>query len=864
MIGETFSHYRVIQKLGGGGMGVVYEAEDLRLHRRVALKFLPDEVTGNAAALERFRREAEAASALNHPHICTIYDIGEHAGRPFIVMEKLEGQTLSAMIGREPLPVEDVLKIGIQIADALAAAHAAGIVHRDVKPGNIFVTSRGDAKLLDFGLARIESAEPAVDSDTVTRADLTKTGTTVGTLSYMSPEQLRGDHLDGRSDVFSLGAVLYEMSTGSPAFRGATPAAITDAILHTPAQPPSNRNPAVSPELDRAILGALEKDCELREQSAAGVRAELQRLRRDSSSGTVVAPPSRRLPFARAIVVLVVIAAAALFVVMRSRPATSSHGRDKRIAVLPFENVGAPEDNYFADGMTDEVRSRLARLDGLEVIARGSSDQYKGTHKTLAAIASELGVPYLLTGRIRWQRSGQTSRIRLSPELVEVSTSSAPVTRWEDEYDADLANVFDVQARIAGQVAQALQLKLAPEQQQAIEQRPTSNLAAYDAYLKGVEEFSRGFTAPSMRGAQPHFERAVALDPNFALAWASLSLTKGLLYNAAPKPELAEGARIAADRAMTLAPRLPKAYMARGFYERVMNKPADALDVFRRGLQIAPDDVDLLRNVAYAQEELGQLDAATVSLQRAASLDPRSWANQLGLTQLFLFLRRPREAREAADRGLAIMPNLTLFADKALSYVEEGDVGGVQAMFATPPEGIAIQHALADFSMSLNAWTLSKEQRQMFSDVPAGVFDDDAWWACAHADAAWTDGNIAEATRYAARAVQRLDALVAATPSEPAFHGGRAYMLAMLGRKQEAEAGAAKALSLPQNADRHGSIVHWQSRTFALTGDQPRAIALLNEALHAHTFDTPASLRNDPHFASLRGNADFEKLIAKR
>ena len=438
MIGETVSHYRVLSKLGGGGMGVVYEAEDLNLGRKVALKFLP-EALASADVLERFRREARAASALNHPHICVVYDLGEYAGKPFIAMERMQGQTLKHLVSGRPLAVERVLELGSQLADALEAAHAAGILHRDVKPANVFVTERGEAKLLDFGLAKV-SGEVAEGSALETAQQLTRAGATLGTVAYMSPEQARGEALDARSDLFSLGVVLYEMATGRLPFEGKSTAEIFKGTLVDTPPSPTSLNPAVPQELERIVLKALEKDRALRYQHAAELRADLKRLLRDTASGRValagsgrVSPalPRRGLVVAGAVVAALALALGGVWLARRgSHPAapSSTASGPKRMAVLPFENLGAAEDGYFADGMTDEVRSKLAGLSGLAVIASASASQYKATTKPPEQIAKELGVGYLLVAKVRWQKSGAGE-----PDPLDVRAGGAGRRRRADD-----------------------------------------------------------------------------------------------------------------------------------------------------------------------------------------------------------------------------------------------------------------------------------------------------------------------------------------------------------------------------------------------------------------------------------------------
>ncbi len=893
--------YELARELGRGGMATVFLAQDLKHDRPVALKVLLPELAATLGP-DRFQREIRFAARLQHPHILTVLDSGETAGQLWFTMPYVEGESLRARLRREgQLALKDALRIAREAAQALHYAHSRQIVHRDIKPENILLTADGSTLVADFGIARGLGGEgPGGEA-------LTQTGMSVGTPQYMSPEQANGARgIDARSDVYSLGCVLYELLAGEPPYTGPTAQVILMRRFTDPVPSVRKIRANVPEAVDQAIQRALAQVPGDRFPTAAAFAEALEPVTTPTATTTLLTPtsaasaagpsasapaspappplppapasprPGRRLPVGALLLALgFALGLGVLFAWRRSHSAAETEAGSagaKRVAVLPFENLGRPEDDYFADGITDEIRGKLAALPGLQVTASNSSGQYKKTSKPPQQIGQELGVQYLLVGKVRWEKgAGGTSRVRVSPELVQVATGS---TKWQQPFDAALIDVFQVQADIAGRVAQALDIALEAGERERLAEKPTANLAAYDLYLQGNEAAS-GFdqVAPvELRRAIGSYERAIALDSTFALAWAQLSRARSLLYFiGVPTASDAEGARMAAERALALSPGRAEGHLALAdYYNFVRQDWVPALQEYAAGRKRAPNDADLLKGEALVARSQGRWEESGTALRQAQALDPRSIATARRLATSLVWLRRYPEALDAAERALTLdRPAPDLHETKAMVYLGQGDLPGARAVVAAAEREVEPTALFAWMAQYWDLyWVLDERQQELLLRIPLSAFDNDRGaWGIVRAQTYYLQGDEARARVYADSARLAFEEQLKQAPEDSQRHLLLGLALVYLGRKAEAVREGERGLALlPVSKDAYSGAYgqHQLARIYLLAGKPDKALDQLEPLLKIPYYLSPGWLRIDPTFAPLKGNPRFEKLVAGR
>lgn len=704
MIGQTISHYKILEKLGEGGMGVVYKAQDLKLDRPVALKLLPSNLLSSEEEVVRFQQEARAISTLNHPNVATIYDVDEAIGpttagrQKFLVLEYLPGGTLKSRIkklqseGKE-LPLAQIVDYGLQFAEGLSHAHRHSIVHRDVKTDNVMLTEEGKVKITDFGLAKLRGS-----------AQLTKTGSTVGTAAYMSPEQIRGEDQDHRSDLFSFGIVLYEMATGHLPFRGEHEAALSYSIVNENPLPIKSLRPTLPTSLENVIYRCLEKDRDKRFQNAGDIAIELRKIQQEISG--YVSAPSRRskLPWIVA-AVFVVLALAALYVFMPSKPP----GVDwKSIAVLPFKNLSEDKANeYFSDGITEDITTQISKISDLRVISRTSAMRYKNTDKSLREIAKELNVATILEGSVR--RAG--NQVRIVAQLIDASNDEH---LWAETYDKELTQIFAIQSDVAQQIATALKARLSPAEKERIEKKPTEKLTAYDYYLKGRDYYYR-YRQQDNENSIELFKRALELDPSYALAYAGL----GRSYTARARrydfPQAwADSGIVVCKKAISIDPNLPEAYTSLSMSYNQRGWHQKALEASRKAVELNPNYAHGLQLNGYWNMYVGNLDEALRWLNKTLAVDPSDPFNYYGIGAVYLRLDDLPRAEQWFRKGIELQPDFVYtYVALSLLYLEQGKhneaIKECEKILSISPEDVVGLNALGDAELFSGNYVRAKE-----------------------------------------------------------------------------------------------------------------------------------------------------------
>src|SRR6478609_2642491 len=887
MVRESISHYRVESLIGVGGMGEVYLARDERLGREVALKFLPEQLTADKMQLSRFKSEARVASALNHPNILTVHEIGVEGNRHFIATEFIKGVTLRASLAHRRMNVHDALEIAVQVASALSAAHEAGVVHRDIKPENIMLRPDGYAKVLDFGIAKLTEQQPASDQHDPAKTMLLQThpGLVMGTARYASPEQTRGQSTDARSDIWNLGVVLYEMIGGIPPFQGETPSDCIASILTTEPPPLSSVAPGVSTELQSIVQKALRKNRNERYQTISEMLADLRSLKgrlelqpaapKIKALGEAIAGIIKRhkLGASLALVTATLLAGAIAYFFYFAAPAQSPN--EKSIAVLPFENLSEDKSNaYFTDGIQDEILTRLSKIGDLKVISRTSTQRYKKTSQNLSEIANQLGVANLLEGSVQ----KTNDQVRINVQLIRAANDSH---LWAETFDRRLTDIFSVESEVAKAIADQLRAKLTGQEEEGIAAKPTDNPEAYDAYLRGLAyTLKTGNTSANALGAQKYLREAVRLDPKFALSWALLSYVDALGYltlTLQPTDILREEARQAAETALTLQPNLGEAILAKGYYHYACLKDYDtAVRYFEQARQFLPNSSRIPELLAYVARRQGRWDESESHFDEAERLDPRNINLLYQHAISYIMLRRFPQSVKKLDQVLNISPDdMDTLVQKATVAQAVGDLPSAAAILAS-------LRPAADKTTALETQVYQAIlERQSAKSIPRlneilakpdpalGYLNGELrFWLGWAQEVAGDHAAAQESWRQARR---ELEPFLKEQPENCYLIGTLALTNMGLGDKAAALVLAERAMAaLPVEQDAlTGPIpIEILARVAAQVGEPDRAIAALQKLLSTPYFGlgggaplTPALLRLDPMFDPLRNDPRFKALI---
>jgi TolB-like protein/tetratricopeptide (TPR) repeat protein len=887
MIGTTLGHFQIVARLGAGGMGEVYRAHDTHLGRDVAIKVLPAESAADHERLRRFEQEARATAALDHPNILAIHEVGSHEGRPYLVEELLEGESLRAPLQGGALPPRKVIELAVQVCSGLAAAHEKGIVHRDLKPENVFVTKDGVVKILDFGLARLKEPETG-DQQPRASAVLTETrpGTVLGTPAYMSPEQVRGQSLDHRSDIFSLGIMLYEMLSGQQPFARDTAADTVSAILSKDPPPLPAREREMPAALPGVVSQCLEKRPEDRFSSAHDLALALRLLSGPAEAGPLqkaVVMPARS-PWRRLVVAAVAAVALAAVVMAGWRllsrapaaPPNAARERPARIVVLPFENLGSPEDAYFAAGMAEEITSRLANVQGLGVISRTSAFAYDRKGKTVKQIGADLGVDYVLEGSVRWEHgAGRESRVRITPQLIRVADDTHV---WSDRYERVLADVLALQSEVAESAVGAMGVTLLPRERTTLKEVSTTDLEAYDLYLRGKELESRGFARKNIEGALQMYQAAVDRDPRFAQALAGVTKTNLSMYweYYDRSQERLARAKQAADRAVALHPELADAHNALGlyYYWGMLDYPK-ALDAFAAALQIQPSSGEALSGMGWVLRRQGRWAEAVERLKTAADLDPKNAGRAFDVGLTSALAGRYADADRALTRSLSLNPQWAqVYAERSwLQLLWHGDGDGAQAILdeASQVPGLADDAgslAEVQFLVALARRDWQGELRRLDAETRGAIDNQETYLPVpllrGQVRALTGHADLARRSFEAARA--DLEQRLKHDPEDHRLHGSLGIAYAGLGRRDDAVREVRLGCDLmPPSKDALRAILRAEDLAvvYAMVGRSSEAIATLDDLLARSGWRTAHILRLDPRWDSLRGDPRLQALLRK-